>query len=100
MRMTRLLALFLVVLVLAGSCTPGPGYTVKWVGPGPVAAPRYECMRETGGSEYRPNIVERAGLNMQGDRIGVLAFDQRVARHHFFMACMESKGFGLVRVPD
>ena len=54
--MARNCLFFLLGLILLGGCVPSSRFA--WVGPGDLPQVRYQCMRETGGSE----IDELTGL--------------------------------------
>ena len=87
------------------------------VGPGDLPQVRYQCMRETGGSEIDELGPERDSLQQLGDRLQTFgrrlggdfkttpATDRAEARaldgrRYLFMACMESKGYTRQRVSN
>lgn len=91
------LYLFLFGLSLTGGCQPA--YRVAWVGPGPVAQVRYQCIRETGGSESKPSPMAMTGSALGSNTQGKLAYEYQLRKHELFMACLKSKGYTRQRVP-
>ncbi len=89
--------LFLFGLFLTGGCQPA--YRVAWVGPGAVAQVRYQCIRETGGSESKPSPMAMTGSALGSNTQGKLAYEYQLRKHELFMACMKSKGYTRQRVP-